>query len=120
MYYTFIQTGEEVNDGQPQKYFKVLTFEDEAKTILIGQNTYVASGVAYDDPEGEFIKTMNMPPPSTVREKNYFDDRRYAYPAIGDQLDMLWHTIDQGLPLDKTSSFFTTISAVKAKHPKPN
>lgn len=110
MYYTFTQTGEEITDGQPQKYFKVSIFKDEAKTIFIGENTYVASGVAYDDPEGEFIKTMNIPPP-TKHIWNYQDDRRIAYPSFADQFDLLYHG---GYEAWKTS-----IDVVKNKYPKP-
>jgi hypothetical protein len=39
------------------------------------------------------------------------------YPFIGDQLDMLWHAIDNGT-LNKTSDFYTAIKAVKDAHPK--
>jgi len=39
------------------------------------------------------------------------------YPKIGDQLDMLWHAIDNGT-LNKTSDFYTAIKAVKDAHPK--
>ena len=39
------------------------------------------------------------------------------YPSIGDQLDMLWHAIDNGT-LNKTSDFYTAIKAVKDAHPK--
>lgn len=47
--------------------------------------------------------------------KQYQRDR--VYPSIGDQLDMLWHAIDNGT-LNKTSDFYTTIKAVKDAHPK--
>ena len=57
--------------------------------------------------------------------KQYQEDRIFGstsstkkYPTINDQLDMLWHAIDQGT-LDKTSDFYTTIKAVKDAHPKP-
>lgn len=47
----------------------------------------------------------------------YRASRRKEYPPIGDQLDMLWHAIDQG-KLDKTSEFYKYIKAIKDKHPK--
>ena len=57
--------------------------------------------------------------------KQYQEDRIFGsnksttkYPPIDEQLDMLWHAIDQGA-LDKTSNFYTTIKAVKDAHPKP-
>ena len=43
--------------------------------------------------------------------------RLRQYPSIGDQLDMLWHAIDNGT-LNKTSDFYTAIKAVKDAHPK--
>ncbi|HAE31507.1 MAG TPA: hypothetical protein DCF89_10350 [Flavobacteriales bacterium] len=49
--------------------------------------------------------------------KKYQRDRQTEYPAIGDQLDMLFHAIDAGT-LDKSSDFYTTIKAVKDKYPK--
>ena len=47
----------------------------------------------------------------------YQRDRQYA--PTGDQLDMLWHTIDEGGTLDKTSEFYLTNKAVKDASPKP-
>jgi hypothetical protein len=43
--------------------------------------------------------------------------RALEYPAIRDQLDMLWHAIDSGT-LDKSSDFYTAIKAVKDANPK--
>ena len=48
----------------------------------------------------------------------YRGERQVDYPEIGDQLDMLWHAIDGGT-LDKTSDFYTSLKAIKDKHPKP-
>jgi hypothetical protein len=47
----------------------------------------------------------------------YQRDRQYA--PTGDQLDMLWHTIDEGGTLDKTSEFYIANKAVKDANPKP-
>jgi hypothetical protein len=43
--------------------------------------------------------------------------RKIEYPAIAEQLDMLWHAIDSG-SLDKDSNFYTTLKAVKDANPK--
>lgn len=48
----------------------------------------------------------------------YRQNRREQYPSIGDQLDMLWHSIDGG-KLDKTSDFYLALKTVKDNHPKP-
>ena len=49
--------------------------------------------------------------------KQYQRDR--VYPSIGDQLDMLWHSIDQTPALkSQYFDFYEAIKAVKVKHPK--
>ena len=49
----------------------------------------------------------------------YTDDRKAAYPEIGDQLDMLYWDIKSGNPL-KDGSWFQTISKVKCDYEKPH
>jgi len=45
--------------------------------------------------------------------------RDRVYPNIGDQLDMLWHSIDQNPKLkSEYFEFYEAIKAVKVKHPK--
>lgn len=51
-------------------------------------------------------------------KNKYKEDRAREYLPIQDQLDQIWHAIDQN-KLDKTSKFYTTIKAVKDKYPKP-
>jgi len=49
--------------------------------------------------------------------KQYQRDR--VYPSIGDQLDMLWHSIDKNPSLkSEYFEFYEAIKAVKVKHPK--
>ncbi len=49
----------------------------------------------------------------------YQRDREISYPPIGDQLDMLWHSIDQNPKLkSEYFDFYETIKAVKVKYPK--
>jgi len=47
----------------------------------------------------------------------YARDRATQYAPLADQLDMLWHAIDQGIDL-KQSDFYTGNKAVKDAHPK--
>ena len=55
----------------------------------------------------------------SVEEKDYISKRRNAYPEIGDQLDMLWHSIDQNPELkQKYFNFYEAIKQVKVKYPK--
>ena len=52
-------------------------------------------------------------------ESNYAQQRRNAYPPIGDQLDMLWHSIDKDPQLkSKYFDFYEAIKGVKVKYPK--
>ena len=45
--------------------------------------------------------------------------RKLAYPQIGDQLDMLWHSIDENAELkQKYFAFYEALKAVKVKYPK--
>tara|TARA_B100000963_G_scaffold315440_1_gene294568 strand:+ start:832 stop:1104 length:273 start_codon:yes stop_codon:yes gene_type:complete len=49
----------------------------------------------------------------------YINQRKNAYPPIGDQLDMLWHSIDQDPALKtKYFHFYEAIKAIKVKYPK--
>ena len=52
--------------------------------------------------------------------KAYARTREAAYPSIGDQLDMLWHAIDDNATLKtRYADFHTAIKAVKDANPKP-
>jgi len=54
-----------------------------------------------------------------VEQAPYINQRKNAYPEIGDQLDMLWHSIDQDPQLkSKYFDFYEAIKAVKVKYPK--
>ena len=49
----------------------------------------------------------------------YVSQRASAYPSIGDQLDMLWHTMDKDNELQhKFYNFYQTIKKVKVDYPK--
>ena len=51
--------------------------------------------------------------------KAYARARASAYPSIGDQLDMLWHAIDDNSTLKtRYADFHTAIKAVKDANPK--
>ena len=66
------------------------------------------------DIEAKINEIANEP-----EQSNYAQQRRNAYPEIGDQLDMLWHSIDQDPQLkSKYFDFYEAIKAVKVKYPK--
>ena len=83
--------------------------------------------------DGERVQvTENIPdnaPEGFVGIQTYISNRTHApdgdhskptYPIIKEQLDLLWHDIDDGKLGDtaKTSSFYTTIKNVKDSSPK--
>jgi hypothetical protein len=66
------------------------------------------------DIEAKIAKMANEP-----EQSQYAEQRKNAYPPIGDQLDMLWHSIDQNPKLkSEYFDFYETIKAVKVKYPK--
>lgn len=56
-----------------------------------------------------------------VKANKYRDDRTAEYPAVGDQLDMMWKALEairENFP-PEVAVMLDSIQAVKAKHPKP-
>ena len=49
-----------------------------------------------------------------VAKEKYKDDRRIAYPNIGDQMDMQYHDL-----LDGTTTWKDAVAKVKSDNPKP-
>jgi|5B_taG_2_1085324.scaffolds.fasta_scaffold356723_1 hypothetical protein len=66
------------------------------------------------DIEAKMNEMANEP-----EQSKYAQQRRNAYPEIGDQLDMLWHTMDKDMELQhKFYDFYQTIKKVKVAYPK--
>ena len=66
------------------------------------------------DIEAKMADMANEPEQSA-----YVEQRRNDYPPIGDQLDMLWHSIDQNPELkQKYFDFYEAVKQVKVKYPK--
>ena len=69
-----------------------------------------ANEIAFAKQKAKEVKTEPKP---------YVAKRKLAYPQIGDQLDMLWHSIDQNPALkSQYFDFYEAIKAVKVKNPK--
>ena len=77
-----------------------VTEEFEKDTSSVGIQTYISDRT--NAPEGDHSKP--------------------SYPGIAEQLDLLWHDINEGKfgKTAKTSSFFTSIKNVKDSSPKPS
>ena len=70
--------------------------------------------ISVADIEAKINQMANEP-----EKSKYAQQRRNAYPPIGDQLDMLWHSIDKNPDLKtKYFNFYETIKAIKVKYPK--
>jgi hypothetical protein len=54
-----------------------------------------------------------------VVDMDYRKARFMAYPPVEQQLDALWHAMDQGL-LPKIEPMYSHLAAVKAAYPKDN
>lgn len=85
-----------------------------AFTIKNNEVTYENESYA---PTEEQIITKQAELKEAWDAKEY--QRNRAYPLIEEQLDMLWHAIDNN-SLDKTCEFYTTLKAIKDGVPKPN
>lgn len=51
-----------------------------------------------------------------IPPKTYAESRREEYPAIAEQLDMLWHAMKDD-PSKRLEPFYSSIKAVKDKYP---
>ena len=84
---------------------------DDINTIVWENGT---TPIPKADIEAKMNEMANEP-----EQSNYVQQRRNAYPEIGDQLDMLWHSIDQDAELkQKYFDFYQAIKSVKVKYPK--
>tara|TARA_R110000765_G_scaffold298513_2_gene393591 strand:+ start:649 stop:996 length:348 start_codon:yes stop_codon:yes gene_type:complete len=63
--------------------------------------------------DGETTSSLN---PTTGKRENIINTP--GYEIIGEQLDKLWHDIDEG-KLDKNGSFYTYIKTIKDRWSKP-
>ena len=91
-------------DGlEPQGSVRV----DELPRPIDGTKTYYRAG--------KYVYTNE---PRVVAQRTYVHDRVLEYPPIADQLDALWHAMNQGL-MPKIEPMYSSILAVKQKHPKP-
>ena len=83
--------------------------EDDINTIVWENGT---TPIPKADIEAKMVEVQ-----AEYDANQYQRDR--VYPSIGDQLDMLWHTMDKNTELQhKFYDFYQTIKKVKVAHPK--
>lgn len=79
--------------------------------------------IHHEDGSVEWIPTDEPQPPrppvpiARVVELTYGQKREREYPRITEQLDMLWHAMNDNEAL-RTEPFYSTIKAIKDKYPK--
>ena len=100
----------------------ILKINPNAKVTVVGSDIDTCeiqwlegtTPISKADIEAKMNEMANEPEQSA-----YAEQRRNAYPPIGDQLDMLWHSIDQNPELkQKYFNFYEAIKQVKVKYPK--
>ena len=90
---------------------KVTIINDDINNIIWQEGT---TPIPKADIEAKMNEIANEP-----KQSNYAQQRRNAYPEIGDQLVMLWHTMDKDNELQhKFYDFYQTIKKVKVAYPK--
>ena len=102
----------------------ILKINPNAKVVVTGDDKDINSNVI------EWIDGTTPISVSDIQAKmaelqaeydanQYQRDRATAYPPIGDQLDMIWHTIDKDDELQhKFYDFYQTVKKTKVKFPK--
>lgn len=66
----------------------------------------------------KFVVTGNDNLVEVEQEPEWATRRRKSYPSVGEQMDMLWHAMNEGA-LPKVEPFFSEIKSVKENYPKP-
>lgn len=90
----------------------------------LGYTSYDDGTVDFADgfpriPSIEEIRTKALELKQEIENTVYQRDRVKAYPSINDQLDMLWHMMDDGIIPGKDSDWYNSIKDIKDQFPKP-
>ena len=81
-------------------------------------------GISWHSENTDDIPTKEELDAEVTRLQEEYDSNDYAraralaYPQLAEQLDKLWHDINNGT-LDETGDFFTALKTVKDDNPKP-
>ena len=83
------------------------------------KNKVYANLIIHDDSKSKPSESDCTSGLATLQANFNSEISNRVYPPIGDQLDMLWHSINNDAELkSKYFDFHQAILAVKAKHPK--
>ena len=99
-----------------KKYAKVINEETKACEVGLGTNTefYKSIGMTELDVEKAYNENWYLVGYAPKEpEKTYTELRQKEYPPIQEQLDMIYHDLEDG-----TSNWQTLIKSIKEKYPK--
>ena len=106
----FVISGEPSNETEYQRDVKYVSGSDaNGSAVFSDTQPYTWSEVSA---KKSALQT-------TYNNEQYKRDRAASYPEIGEQLDKLWHDIDNGT-LTTSGDFYTAINTVKTANPKPS
>ena len=106
----FVISGEPSNETEYQRDVKYVSgADDNGSAIFSDTQPYTWSEV----------NTKKSALQTQYDNDQYKRDRAAAYPEIGEQLDKLFHDIDNGT-LTTSGDFYTALNAVKTANPKPS
>jgi len=106
----FVIHGEPSNETEYQRDVKYVSgSDDNGSAIFSDTQPYTWSQV----------NTKKSALQTQYDNDAYKRDRKAAYPEIGEQLDKLFHDIDNGT-LTTSGDFYTALNAVKTANPKPS
>lgn len=105
----------------PELRFTLTAAKDENNLTInaVDWNTFVA-----EDCDGIYVPTQEEVEAKVVELASIYDTNEYQrkrageYPAIKDQLDMLWHMMDDETIPGKNSVWYNAIKQVKDNNPK--
>jgi len=95
----------------------ILSLRPNAELTVHGDDTIEWLDTTQTQPTDSEIQAEITRLQAEYDSKQYARDRATQYAPLADQLDMLWHAIDEGIDL-KQSDFYTGNKAVKDAHPK--
>ena len=106
----FVISGEPSNETEYQRDVKYVSGSDSnGSAIFSSTQPYTWSQV----------NTKKSALVTTYNNEQYKRDRAASYPDIGEQLDKLFHDIDNGT-LTTSGDFYTALNTVKTANPKPS
>jgi hypothetical protein len=82
-----------------------------------GDIHFLIQGEPQEDWVEVFVDETMLPDPNYIPP--YDARRQVQYPIIANQLDMLWHELNQSGSLSTNGEWFNTIKEVKENNPKP-